>query len=227
MLKGNSYNTNNHLKINNVILTTDEAKEEAHCKIWRNIFRISPEENPQYDPETERIVDEYLNNNNDKITIYQTTDISTLLENQPLIKPINIHEIKYTIKSFKTNTPGETKINKTILLNLEDNCINILKNLFNQALSMGYFPQYFKTGIIKLIPKPNTDHTSPINYRPISLLGVTGNFFEKIFNPRLIQYLENNNLLPNTQYGFTKGRSTDTAIAVAHETIAHHTANND
>lgn len=125
------------------------------------------------------MVNEYLHNNNDKITIFQTSDISRLQEKQPLIKPINIYDIKNIIKSFKTNTPGETKINKTILLNLEDNCINIFKDLFNQALSMGYFPQFFKTGIIKLIPKPNTDHTNPINYRPISLLEVSGKFFEK------------------------------------------------
>lgn len=138
-----------------------------------------------------------------------------------------MNEIKNTIKSFKTNTPGETKINKTILLNLTDNCINVLKYLFNQALSMGYFPQFFKTGIIKLIPKPNTDHTQPINYRPILLLEVTGKNYEKIIHQRLIQHLEYNNLLPITQYVFGKGRSTDTAIAVAHETITHHTANNN
>ncbi len=40
-------------------------------------------------------------------------------------------------------------------------------------------------------------------------------------------YLEINQLLPNTQHGFRRGKGTDTAITIAHETIAHHTANND
>ena len=92
---------------------------------------------------------------------------------------------------------------------------------------MGYFPKQFKTGTIKLLPKPNTDHTQPINYRPISLLEVTGKILEKIINKRIIQYLEFNNLLPTTQHGFRRGRGTDTAITIAHETIAHHIANHD
>lgn len=44
---------------------------------------------------------------------------------------------------------------------------------------MGYFPRKFKTAISKLILKPNTDHTSPLNYRPIYLLEVTGKILEK------------------------------------------------
>lgn len=80
---------------------------------------------------------------------------------------------------------------------------------------------------MKLIPKPNIDHTKPINYRPISLLEVTGKKIEKIINKRLIEHLVTNNLLPKTQYGFRKGKSTDSAIALAHETIAHHIANKD
>lgn len=90
---------------------------------------------------------------------------------------------------------------------------------------MGYFPDKFKTAIIKMIPKPNTDHSNPINYRPISLLEVTGKVLEKIINKRLREYLETNNILSNTQHGFRNNRGTDTALTTMHETIAHHTAN--
>lgn len=40
---------------------------------------------------------------------------------------------------------------------------------------MGYFPEKFKTAIIK----PETDYSKPINYRPISLLELNGKIIEK------------------------------------------------
>lgn len=74
---------------------------------------------------------------------------------------------------------SETKINKTIIKNLPDSAITKLQWIFNHTLSMGLFPNKFKTVIIKLLPKPQTDNTNPINYRPISLLEVTGKILEK------------------------------------------------
>lgn len=70
-------------------------------------------------------------------------------------------------------------INKTILKNLPDEAINILQALFNDTLSAGYFPETFKTAVIKMIPKNNKNPTNLINYIPISLLAVTGTVLEK------------------------------------------------
>ena len=213
--------------MNNQKLIMDKQKERAHRELWGNVFRISDQENQHYDQDTEEMVRHYLNENNDKITTYQTSDVTRLQHDNQLSQPINLQEIKATIKSFKTNTPGESNINKTILKHLNDDSLEKLIKLFNHTVSMGYFPQLFKTATLKLIPKPNTDHSQPINYRPISLLEVTGKLLEKIINKRLTQHLENNSLIPDTQHGFRKGRGTHTAITLAHETIAHHIANND
>lgn len=89
---------------------------------------------------------------------------------------------------------------------------------------MGYYPRKFKTAIIKLLPKSDTDHTNPINYPPISLLEVTGKILEKIINNRLRTHLERKNLLNDTQHGFRMKRGTDTALTTIYETIAHYTA---
>lgn len=111
---------------------------------------------------------------------------------------ISIDKIQTIIKFFKNNSPGESKINKTILTKLPNIALIQLQWIFNHTLSMGYFPNKFKTAIIKLLPKPNTDHTEPSNYRPISLLEVPRKILEKIINKRLRHFLENNNKLPNT-----------------------------
>lgn len=64
---------------------------------------------------------------------------------------------------------------------------------------MGYFPKLSKTPILKLILKQNNDHTKLRNYRPISLLEVTGKI-KKNTHRRTKEYLETNKLLPNTTW---------------------------
>lgn len=85
---------------------------------------------------------------------------------------------------------------------------------------MGYFPNIFKHAKIKLIPKPNKTATDPLNFRPISLLEVTGKIFEKIINKRTRKYLETNNILPPQQHGFRQLRPTETATAIITEIIS-------
>lgn len=48
-LKGNKITSSPHLKINNRLVTSDEEKEMAHREIWKNIFKITDEENQNYD----------------------------------------------------------------------------------------------------------------------------------------------------------------------------------
>ena len=95
-----------------------------------------------------------------------------------------------------------------------------LKELFNLTLSIGYFPRAYKIAILCLIQKEGKNPTDPINYRPISLLEVTGKILERIINDRLVKYLEENGIMNNNQYGFRRGRGTQLALATLYETIA-------
>ncbi len=137
---------------------------------WQDIFKITQEENANYDRETEQEVEEYLNNNPGKVRTYEKSNINRLQGDDSIDTRITSREIYLTIKSFRNETPGETNIHKTVLSHLPENALTTLQNLLNHSFSMGYFPLKFKTAIIQLIPKPNTNHTDPINYRPISLL---------------------------------------------------------
>jgi len=51
------------------------------------------------------------------------------------------------------------------------------------------------------------------NYRPISMISNIAKIFEKIIKNRLVTYLETNNIIHQSQYGFQKGKGTDQAIA--------------
>ena len=50
------------------------------------------------------------------------------------------------------------------------------------------------------------------NYRPISTLMSINKILKKITHTRMIKFIENNNLLSSSQFGFRKGLSTTNAI---------------
>jgi hypothetical protein len=77
-------------------------------------------------------------------------------------------------------------------------------------LAQGIFPERLKFSLIKPICKSG-DKSSPSNYRPISLLPVFSNIFEKVLHQRLTDHLNNNAILNKHQYGFRSEVSTESA----------------
>ena len=64
------------------------------------------------------------------------------------------------------------------------------------------------------------DREQPGNYR--SVLPVLSKIFEKLFNNRLIEYLEKNDILYKHQYGFREGRSTKLAVTNLINQLVHY-----
>ena len=59
------------------------------------------------------------------------------------------------------------------------------------------------------------------NYRPVSLLPILGNVFEKILFNDIFQYLQGNNLLCENQSGFRPSESCEYQIpSIVHEIYA-------
>lgn len=84
-------------------------------------------------------------------------------------------------------------------------------HLFNLSITKGIFPADWKLGTVCPIPKKG-DKTQMNNIRPVSLTHIVGKVIEKIVNKYLVQYLEDNQLLSNCQFGFRKGRSTTECV---------------
>ena len=53
---------------------------------------------------------------------------------------------------------------------------------------------------------------SPKNYRPISLLSNVSKIIERVLHKRIYDFLESENLISKTQFGFRKGHSTEHAV---------------
>ena len=95
-----------------------------------------------------------------------------------------------------------------------------LRHICNTSLSQGIFPDEMK--IARIIPLfKSGDKQNVSNYRPISLLPQFSKILEKIFNNRLMNFLNSNNLLYLRQYGFRKNMSTSMAIMELVENITN------
>ena len=93
--------------------------------------------------------------------------------------------------------------------------------LYNEAIAQwksqtptvttGTVPEQFK--IAKVIPVFKTgSQTCVNNYRPISLLSIFNKLLEKLMYKRLLNYINDKNILHNKQFGFRMQYSTDFAI---------------
>ena len=86
-----------------------------------------------------------------------------------------------------------------------------LSDLFNTCILDSEYPDDLKIAQIILIHKSGSKDSSS-NYRPISILPAINKVFEKRLYSRLYSYVETNELLSPSQYGFREETSTELAI---------------
>lgn len=128
-------------------------------------------------------------------------------------------EVLETIASLKTNnSSGMDGISGKILKCIDKFIVYPLVYLINFIIRTSTFPSVLKMAVVIPLFKRG-DRTDVSNYRPISLLSSISKIFEKIVKTRLCNYLDNNNILSDSQHGFRKGRSTVDAIAKLTEYI--------
>lgn len=220
IILGNNTQDPHYLKdTNNIKVYTNEGKEQLHREHWEQIFIEEDDE----DEDNDTVVYDYLRDNIFRTVPYELSNLSRL-GTSPTDTMIEEEEVKEIISKLKRTSPGGSGINKTILTRLPDVAIKRLTDIYNNALSAGYFPDKWKKALVRLIPKPDKSPYIPQNYRPISLLEVPGKFFERIINMRLKTYLETNNKYNINQFGFRAGRGTTHALAIITEKIAQHKA---
>ena len=102
---------------------------------------------------------------------------------------------------------------------LQNNTVVIhLEHIFNISLQTGIFPDGMKTAqVIPLFKNGNiNDFTNSI---PISLLSQFSKMLEKIFHKRMMSFIEEKNILYESQYGFRRNMSTSLAMLELVENI--------
>ena len=106
---------------------------------------------------------------------------------------------------------GFDNISSKLLKELRFELTTPLTIILQKMVNSLKFPSYWK--IAKVIPlHKKGDPTDTGNYRPISLLPSLSKIAEKFMANQIYKHLEENNILPSTQFGFRRGKSTGQAI---------------
>ena len=87
-----------------------------------------------------------------------------------------------------------------------------LMKLVNISFNKCIFPNCMKSANIKPIHKKE-DPEEPSNYRPLSILPIVSKIFERAATDQIVTYLEQNNLLNETQHAYQKCHSTQTCLS--------------
>ena len=133
----------------------------------------------------------------------------------PLNRPALINEINDCLDHLKDTAMGADLVNNKMLRNLNSNNRELLVHVFNRIRATGYVPKSWKEAVVIPLNKPGKPRSKRCSYRPISLTSCLCKAYERWLNTRLTWLLESKNLLPRTQSGFRKGRSTlDNIVAL-------------
>lgn len=137
------------------------------------------------------------------LPVFDVVDNST-------VKSINTDEIINAIRKIKnfSSAVGPDKISYTQLRYLPISMIQFMCNLFNLILFSGYFPNYWKTTFVIMLPKPNKSKSLPSSYRPISLFSNVAKLFERVIANRLNAFCSLRNLIPIQQAAHRSGTGT-------------------
>ena len=111
----------------------------------------------------------------------------------------------------ESKSTGPNKINARLVKDSAEVICPTLTKIFNSFLQQGIFPEDLKNATISPIYK-NGDKSDCSNYRPISVLSNVAKILEKIVYNQLISYINENNILTNSQFGFRKFHSTTTSF---------------
>ena len=121
------------------------------------------------------------------------------------VDPVDVYSVLISLDTSKATGPDG--IGNRLLKEAAVPIAEPLSQLFNFSLSVGKFPEIWKTANVIPVYKKD-DAMFCNNYRPISLLPCISKVFEKILFDHIYSYLKKNNLLNKRQSGFTPGDGT-------------------
>jgi len=121
-------------------------------------------------------------------------------------------EVTNIINKIKSSyTAGVDGICSKILKAIVNEIAEPLAHIINLSLQYGIVPKQAK--VAKIIPVYKSgDKNDILNYRPISILPTLSKVLERVVYTRLVDYLNKQNILESSQYGFRKNKSTSMAI---------------
>ena len=140
-----------------------------------------------------------------------------------IITKDEISRCSRNLKNGKSS--GLDCITNEMLKNGECLILPAVHKLFNAVLQLGIYPKEWKMGYITPIFKSG-DRFDSSNYRGITIMSCVGKLFNSILNNRLDTYLNENQIISETQIGFQKKARTTDHMFVLRTLIEKYTKQN-
>lgn len=129
-----------------------------------------------------------------------------------IFTPVCSRDVEYVLRSLKNKKSGGADgISNYLLKSVEEHIVEPLTIVVNKSFETGRFPSGLKTALVKPLHKKDC-RTNIENYRPISLLSAFSKVIEKIAYGQIFDFLQKFKVLDKCQHGFTKHKSTETAL---------------
>ena len=133
------------------------------------------------------------------------------VNNSIVLTDVTSTEVRNVIASLKNSSSGYDEFPPFVGKSCVEAYIKPLTHLINLSLKSGVFPSELK--LAKVVPIFKAGDTSAINnYRPISVLSFFSKVYEKIVYNHVLDFVDDNNVLYDYQYGFRHSHSTQQAI---------------
>ena len=139
--------------------------------------------------------------------------------NSIFFTPTDEYEVQQIISNLKKKrSSGHDNISSHLLKQLQFSLKAPLTTLINKSMTEGIMPDKLKVAkVIPLYKAKERDNME--NYRPISILPAMSKVYEKIIFKRIYSFLDKDNILHDSQYGFRPNRCTIDAILDLHEQV--------
>ena len=135
------------------------------------------------------------------------------------LRPVNEHEVLKILKNMKKSSSGWDELSPHIVKMTYSYFIGPLTHICNVSLMNGVFPDELK--VAKVIPiYKGGESVYLVNYRPVSVLPIFSKIFEKLMYDRVLEFINENNILHKLQFGFRKDHSTSIALMILVDKIS-------
>ena len=135
-------------------------------------------------------------------------------EDGATLEEIEITEkvVEEVIKELKDDSAaGPDNIPPRLLKELKEEVVRPLTLIFQMSMEEGRIPDDWRLANVTPIFKKGKK-AEPGNYRPVSLTNVIGKVMERVVKRGLMEYVEKNKIMANSQHGFRPGRSVQTNL---------------
>ncbi len=119
-------------------------------KTWKDVFKITEEEQNKFDKHHSDHTDGYINVNHNRVNSYQAVDINRLNTVSYHTREISLEEMKTYIRRSKKKAPGSTKVNNQVLEKCTRKTLEQLKISLAHVYLLAILQVYLKKQLLNL-----------------------------------------------------------------------------